>query len=174
MPSSSVILSVPSFPAEYRFTGVTCIRQNHPLKLTTSADASESASAVNGALLQPVKITLSVTESDAEHRSGWSRAMADALAAIRASRALCVLSTPLRTFSNLLLSDLTVTRDESCPDGFSAEITFTETLSSGDAKQDDRASSVSPSGASAARTVSGSASAPSPFQQLLQRAGIDL
>ena len=81
---------------------------------------------LTGAKNEPAKLTLSVAESDTDADPS---ALFTALIALKESRALLQLITPLRTWSNLLLTDLIITRDDKTPFGWTGTLTLQETAS---------------------------------------------
>ena len=155
----------------YSFTGVLSIRHSLSLKLSTDADSSAGMNTVSGSRNQPDKVVLTVVESDTAHQVGWSARMLQAMKAVKYNRALCTVVTPAMTYFNMLLSDISVTQDETNSAGWEGTLTFTEaTQQAATAAVNNNASTTTNTGsAGTGTTVSGS-----PLQQLLQRAGISI
>ena len=161
MNQSSAYIVVQDVNRTYHFTGVTAITHNLSLKISEKADTAEDTSLVNGAKNQPDKVTLSVVETDAAHSAqGWAARMLDVLEAVKRGRRLCRVVTAHHTYENMLLSAVSVTQDETNMDGWSGDITFTESAvpsSAAQAKTDDNASAAKNTGSAAPpKTVSGS------------------
>ena len=159
---SSAYVVVKSQNLTYHFTGVISITHNLSLKISDKADTTEDSASVNGAKNDPDKVTLSIVETDAAHSArGWAERMLDVLASVKRQRLLCRVVTPHHTYDNMLLSSVTATQDETSPDGWSGELTFTECLSARQAaavKADDNASKATNTGSTApANKVSGDA-----------------
>ncbi len=127
---SSAYITIPSLNLTYHFTGVTSIAHHLSLKIQEKTDTTEENTLVNGAKNEPDRVTLSVVETDAVHSAaGWARRMLDVLSSVKRQRLLCRVVTPHHTYDNMLLSSVTATQDETSPDGWSGELTFTECLS---------------------------------------------
>ena len=191
---SSTWLRLIATGSEIHFSAVTQLRHSMSLKVATDTDSSEATDYLNGARKQPAKLTLSLMETDAGHPKGWAARIAQNLEACRASRALLQVFTPIRTYNNMLLSDLVILQEEGSPDSWTGTATFTEAdeAIAATAKVNDNSSAVTDTGAAPAKTVtSGSASSgsggdgssssslekkiyESPLKQLLQKAGISL
>ena len=145
------------------------------------------------------QVTLTVAESDAMRQDGWSARMIAALEGIKMGRYLCTLVTPMKTYDNMVLTDFTAVQDEYSQSGWSGTPTFTKTSLFGWGKAKDNASVIvhtaapgavqtisnevpatvvssgsSGGGGSGGGTVSRSAPALSPLQQMAQRAGVRL
>ena len=127
MTKSIVFIRVPRYDYEYRFTGVTKITHSLTTKTATDTDSESEEDYINGARNQPNKVTLNVMETDITQSPGWASRMLNALEAIKRSRLICQVVTPLRSYENMLLSDLAITEDESVPYGWSGTLVFTET-----------------------------------------------
>jgi len=153
----------------YSFTGVLSIRHSFSLKLSTDADSSAGVNTVSGSRNQPDKVVLTVVESDTAHMQGWSASMLQALRVVKYNRALCTVVTPAMTYWNMLLSDISVTQDDTNNAGWEGTLTFTEaTPEAAAAVVDDNSSTTTNTGSAGTGTVvSGT-----PLQQMLDRAGI--
>ena len=191
---SSTWLRLIATGSEIHFSAVTQLRHSLSLKVATDTDSSEATDYLNGARKQPAKLTLSLMETDAGHPKGWAARIAQNLEACRASRALLQVFTPIRTYNNMLLSDLVILQEEGSPDSWTGTATFTEAdeAITATAKPNDNSSAVTDTGAASAKTVSSGASSvsggggsnsasssekkvyESPLKQLLQKAGITL
>lgn len=106
----------------YRFCGVTEIEYNFALNI--DADTSQGGDIINGARRLPNQIRLSVVETDVSVRPGWAAAMLSALDSIRRNRVLCTVVTSLGTWSNMLLSEITATQDETNQYGWAGDLVF--------------------------------------------------
>ena len=191
---SSTWLRLIATGSEIHFSAVTQLRHSLSLKVATETDSSEATDYLNGARKQPAKLTLSLMETDVGHPKGWAARIAQNLEACRASRALLQVFTPIRTYNNMLLSDLVILQEEGSPDSWTGTATFTEAdeAIAATAKPNDNSSAVTDTGAAPTKTVSSSASSgsggggsnsssssekkvyESPLKQLLQKAGITL
>ena len=191
---SSTWLRLIATGSEIHFSAVTQLRHSLSLKVATDTDSSEATDYLNGARKQPAKLTLSLMETDAGHPKGWAARIAQNLEACRTSRALLQVFTPIRTYNNMLLSDLVILQEEGSPDSWTGTATFTEAdeAIAATAKVNDNSSAVTDTGAAPAKTVSSGASSgaggdgsnsssssgkkvyESPLKQLLQKAGITL
>ena len=191
---SSTWLRLIATGSEIHFSAVTQLRHSLSLKVATETDFSEATDYLNGARKQPAKLTLSLMETDAGYPKGWAARIAQNLEACRASRALLQVFTPIRTYNNMLLSDLVILQEEGSPDSWTGTATFTEAdeAIAATAKPNDNSSAVTDTGAAPTKTVSSSASSgsggggsnsssssekkvyESPLKQLLQKAGITL
>ena len=159
---STAYILVKDYSLTYHFTGMISITHSFSLKISDQSDMTEAGAYVNGAKNQPDSVTLSVVETDAAHDAqGWAERMLDVLSAVKRRRLLCRVVTPHHTYDNMLLSSVSATQNESSPDGWSGEITFTECLSVAQgsaAKANDNASKATNTGSAApAKTVSGNA-----------------
>ena len=177
---SSTWLRLIATGSEIHFSAVTQLRHSLSLKVATETDSSEATDYLNGARIQPAKLTLSLMETDAGHPKGWAARIAQNLEACRASRALLQVFTPIRTYNNMLLSDLAILQEEGSPDSWTGTATFTEAdeAIAATAKVNDNSSAVTDTGAAQAKTVAGKAhrgdTAESPLKQLLQKAEISI
>ena len=177
--ASSVSVKLPSYGYTYTFTGVLSIKHEYSLKLQTDSDSAAGEDYINGARNQPDKVILSVVETDIGHMEGWADRMLQAMESVKRTRTLCSVVTSARTYTNMLLSDLTVTVDENSPSGWKGTLTFTQYVrSSSSAKTSNKSSTTTHTGSTATvRTVSsqsGSSGTSSPLQQMLERAGVSL
>ena len=130
MPQSTAYILIKSTNQIYHFTGVTSISHDISLKIQEKTDTTEENSFINGAKNNPDRVTLSLVETDAAHSAaGWAERMLDVLASVKRQRLLCRVVTPHHTYDNMLLSAVAATQDETSPDGWSGELTFTECLS---------------------------------------------
>ena len=155
------------------------VQHSLSLKIQTGSESSSGTDYVNGARNQPDKVTLTVVESDVGHMKGWADRMLQAMESVKRTRTLCSVVTSARTYTNMLLSDLTVTVDENSPSGWKGTLTFTQYVrSSSSAKTSNNSSTTTHTGSTATvRTVSsqsGSSGTSSPLQQMLERAGVSL
>ena len=118
----------PAYSRKYTFDGVVSVSHTLSLKVSTDTDASEDSDYVNNARNEPDVVTLSVVASDAAAGAGGAsvRALRE-LAEIKEKRRLCRVVTRLRTSDNMLLTDLSVLQDETCPCGWTGTLTFTRT-----------------------------------------------
>ena len=132
------------------FDGITEISHALSLKVETDADNAKGTDYINNAKHEPDRVTLNVIMSNVSSAAGtWeadshlSRSESDEkpgenyysnrvvntlsdLVALKESRTLCQVITDLRTYLNMLLTDITVTRDESNPSGWSGVLAFQE------------------------------------------------
>ena len=191
---SSTWLRLIATGPEIHFSAVTQLRHSLSLKVATDTDSKEATDYLNGARKQPAKLTLSLMETDAGHPKGWAARIAQNLEACRASRALLQVFTPIRTYNNMLLSDLVILQEEGSPDSWTGTATFTEAdeAIAATAKVNDNSSAVTDTGATPTKTVSSGTSSgsggggsnsssssekkvyESPLKQLLQKAGISI
>ena len=144
----------------------------HSLSLNLEKDSAQGSDIVNGARNKPDRVTLSVIETDAEHASGWAARMLEAMAALKKNRVPCRVVTSLGTYRRMLLTEISAKQDEENQCGWSGTLTFAEYISSGDKKTSgtktkNNSSTRRNTGSAGSRKITGS-----PFQQLLQRAGI--
>ena len=161
-------------PGGYRFSfdGVTSIAHSLNLKIDTDAESGSDTDAVNGARNEPDTVTLSVVASDAHVPvSGWARQTLVSLAQIKRQRLKCKVVTSLRTYSNMLLTGISVLQDETCPDGWTGTLTFTKASGAGASASTDVQSSVPrATGSSSVRSIG--AGDGSVLQTILREAGI--
>ena len=154
---STAYIQIKSMNKTYHFTGVISIEHTLSLKLQEKADATEDKTLINGAKNDPDRVTLSIVETDAAHSAqGWAERMLDVLGSVKRQRLLCRVVTPHHTYDNMLLSSVTATQNETFPDGWSGELTFTECLSVSaekTTKTDDNASKATNSGSAAPPNV---------------------
>ena len=154
----------------WHFTGVTSIE--HSLSLSLGSTASGETEVINGARNQPDRVTLTVLETDAEHMPGWSAHMLAAMASLKSRRVLCSVVTSMGTYSNMLLTEITATQDEENQCGWSGSLAFMEYVP----VTEENAEAVKANSNSSVRKNTGSGSAKrlvgTPYQQLLQRAGV--
>ena len=155
----------------YHFTGVTSIEHNLALNLDNTS--SQGMDIVNGARNLPDQVTLSVLETDAEHPAGWAARMLEAMASLKKQRILCRVVTSMGSYDNMLLTEITATQDEENQYGWSGSLAFMEyipvTEENAQAVKENSNSSVRKNTGStgSSRKISGT-----PFEQLLQRAGL--
>ena len=153
---------------KYFFTGVTSIE--HSLTLNLEKDSSQGTDIVNGARNKPNQIKLSVIETDAAHSPGWAATMLEAMNALKRNRILCKVYTSMGTYKRMLLTEISATQDEENQYGWQGSLSFTEYVPAAEAsaeKTADNSSVRTNTGSGTARKLTGS-----PFQQLLQRAGV--
>ena len=179
MATSTAYILLKSAGWKYSFDGVLSISHSLSLKVAVNSDASSGTDYVNNARNQPDVVTLSVVASDTNTAvPNWSASILQALAAVKEQRDLCQVVTSLRTYDNMLLTDISVLQDDTCPFGWSGTLTFTHTdPPSEEARTDDGASTPSGTGNTGTITVTGSGSgsggqAGSTFLVILQEAGI--
>ena len=106
------------------FSGVISIE--HSLSLNLQKDSAQGGDIINGARNKPNQLTLSVIETDTEHWQGWSSDVLKALETMKRCRYLCTVVTSLASYSNMLLTEITVTQDEENQCGWSGDLVFTE------------------------------------------------
>ena len=159
--SSSAYILIQSNGYKYTFDGVTGITHTLTLSLASGSDADESSDYIHSAKNEPDTVTLNVVTSDV-HGSpqDWSRSMMAAFASMKENRLLCTVATPIRTYTDMLLTDLTVVQDDTTPCGWTGSLTFTHTTPDTTKKEDDNSSSVTYTGQTGTKKVL------SPFQQL--------
>ena len=153
----------------WHFTGVTAVE--HSLSLNLDSTSAKGKDVVNGARNRPDRVTLSVVETDAAHGTGWSARMLEALAALKRERILCRVVTSMGTYKRMLLGEITVTQDGENQCGWQGTLVFCEYAapsgSSSKEKKNNSSTRTNTGTAGGAKKISSS-----PFQQLLQRAGI--
>ena len=152
----------------WRFTGVTSV--SHELSLNLETASAQGADIVNGARNRPDRVSLSVLETDAAHSAGWSARMLEAMASLKKNRILCRVVTSMGAYPRMLLTEISATQDEENQYGWQGSLSFTEYVPAAEAsaeKTADNSSVRTNTGSGTARKLTGS-----PFQQLLQRAGI--
>lgn len=162
---------------KYYFDGVTAVSATLSLKVTTDSDSSSSKSDFSiTARNDPDIVTLSDIATDTGSSvSGWAKQTLSSLAQIKEKLLLCKVVTPFRTYSNMLLSSISVRQDETMQDGWAGDLTFTRTSGSASTtKTSTNASVPVSSGRTAAKTVSAksSGSSGSILQTVLREAGI--
>lgn len=158
----------------YSFDGVTSVSHSLSLKISTDSDRQDGYDYVNNARNEPDVVTLSVVASDANVPvPGWSRQTLQSLIQIKQYRFLCQVYTSLHTYDNMLLTDLSVQQDETCPEGWTGTLTFTQAnpqeYAAPAAENSYTAAPVS-TGSAAARKVG--AQGGSVLQTILREAGI--
>lgn len=169
--SAYVTCTVSGKTYTWHFTGVISIEHNLALNLDNTA--SQGMDIVNGARNLPDQVTLSVIETDAEHPAGWAARMLEAMASLKKQRILCRVVTSMGAYDNMLLTEITATQDEENQYGWSGSLAFMEyvpvTEENAQAVKENNNSSVRKNTGStgSSRKISGT-----PFEQLLQRAGI--
>ena len=111
------------------FDGITEISHALSLKVETDADNAKGTDYINNARHEPDRVTLNVIMSDCLSPSSDSNRTVNTLSdliALKESRTRCQVITDLRTYLNMLLTDITVTRDETNPSGWSGVLAFQE------------------------------------------------
>ena len=171
MSSAYIACTVSGKKKTWRFTGVTAIE--HSLSLNLESTSSQGKDIVNGARNQPDKVTLSVVETDTEHKAGWASGMLEDLSSLKKNRTLCTVVTSMGTYKKMLLTEISAKQDEENQFGWTGSLSFVEYVPASETK----ASSVKTSNNSSSRKNTGTAGnvkkvTGSVFQQLLQRAGI--
>ena len=185
MPQSATWLKIIATGAEIHFSAVTRIQHNLSLKVASETNAAEAADYLNGARIQPARVTLTLTETDTGHPQGRAARMAEILELLRSSRTLLNVYTPIKVSTNMLLSDLVILQEEGNPLGWTGTASFTESAPSPAQARNDNSSAVTNTGSSKPTTVSsGSGSSgssasgtvihDSPLRQLLARSGIEV
>ena len=199
MTRSSAYILAQGIDYQYHFCGVISIQYAYSSLVASGSDNAIGTDFLNGVRNQPTQVTLTVAESDAMRQDGWSARMIAALEGIKMGRYLCTLVTPMKTYDNMVLTDFTAVQDEYSQSGWSGTLTFTKTSLFGWGKAKDNASVIvhtaapgavqtisnevpatvvssgsSGGGGSGGGTVSRSAPALSPLQQMAQRAGVRL
>lgn len=115
------------------FDGITEISHSLSLKVETDADNAKGADYINNARHEPDHVTLSVIMSESRDTSLGSNRVRDTLSdliTLKESRSLCQVITDLRTYTGMLLTDITVTRDDTTPSGWSGTLSFQEATAS--------------------------------------------
>ncbi len=171
MPASTAYILVRDRGWKYTFDGVISIAYAMSMNVQKETDSSLGTDYINSARNEPDVVTLSVAASDVNSGvENWSAQMLESLAAIKEKRALCRVVTSLRSYDSMLLTDISVLQDETCPCGWVGTLTFTRAeVPAGERKTDDNASTPVNSGyAAGVKTVSGG----STFQTILREAGI--
>ena len=185
--SDFVTIHVPSLKVKYTFTGVVSLQHSMTLTTDTSEDASSGSDTLNGARNQPDTLTISVVESEVYGKDRPSRIL-QALEAVKRKRLLCDISTTMRNYRSMLLSEMVVTQDASNPFGWSGNLTFTEASSSsgsgsfgsagsgaaGGGKKNDNSSTPKNTGYGSAKKVQGSGGDNTPLGKVLTRAAVKL
>ena len=157
----------------YHFTGVTEIEHN--LALNLQNESAEGADIVNGARKLPNQVTLSVAESDAAHHAGWSANLFRCMQALRDTRTLCRVVTPLCVYESMLLTEITAKQDAEGPEGWTGTLAFMEyvPVAAGEAqaaKENSNSSVRKNTGSSGSFSkLTGTV-----FQQLLARSGVKM
>ena len=166
---SSVSVRLPSFGYTYTFTGVLSVKHEYSLKLQTDSSSASGDDYINGARNQPVKVILTVVETDVGHMAGWADRMLQAMESIKRNRYLCTVVTSALTYTGMLLSGLSVTEDEKRDTGWQGTLTFTQYKTTAKVKKtNDNSSAATHTGnTGTAKTVSDAELA-----QMLARAGI--
>ena len=122
VPKSTAYIVASGIDYQYRFCGVTEIEYNFALNI--DADTSQGGDIINGARRLPNQIRLSVVETDVQASPGWAASMLSALDSIRRNRVLCTVCTSMGTWTDMLLSEITATQDESNQYGWAGDIVF--------------------------------------------------
>ena len=143
-------------------------------KTATDTDSESEEDYINGARNQPNKVTLTVMETDITQSAGWASRMMNALEAVKRSREVCQVITPLRAYDNMLLTDFTVTQDETTPYGWSGTLVFTETNGGASTRRYSNSSRITDVAAIRAydRKRANRSLSQSSLRKMLQRAGI--
>lgn len=178
MNTSTAYILVKGLGYRYTFDGVVSVSHNLSLKISTDSDAEEGTDYVNNARNEPDVVTLSVVASDSHVPvAGWARQTLSSLCQIKELRLLCQVFTSLRMYDNMLLSDLSVQQDETCPEGWVGTLTFTQAESASSAEPvNDYSSTATYSSSVSARSVGSSATGGgggSVLQTILREAGIN-
>ncbi len=180
MPTSTAYVKVQSNGWKYTFDGVISIAHSLSLKVSTDSDSSVGTDYVNNARNEPDVVTLTVAASNTNMIfEDWAAQTFRSMASIKESRSLCTVATPVWVYEDMLLTDISVVEDETCPDGWTGSLTFTHTdPPTANVKTNDNSSTRSSSGqtgvgwlVSIADSVSAEASLAA-FRALLRAAGI--
>ena len=173
MTLSSATVYIKDYDIEYRFSGVTSIRHSLTLKIAQDTDSTEGQDYVNGARVQPNKLTLSVIESEAGSYAARPSDMLEALDRVRRARVLCTVTVSGKVYDNMLLSDLTVVQDDQTPCGWTGTLTFTQaTMISTVIRNDNSSRSTYIGNGSTTRISSDEKKNAAEINRLLERAGI--
>ena len=125
---STAYIKVKSTGEKFYFDGVASVSHALTLKVSTDSDSSTGSDYVNNARNEPDVVTLSVIASDVVFpEKNKAKASFRDLAEIKEKRLLCRVVTNLRSYKNMLLTDLSVLQDETTPCGWSGTLTFTHT-----------------------------------------------
>ena len=120
---------IPSTQKTVTFDGITEISHALALKVETDADNAKGTDYINNARHEPDRITLNVIMSetcDTAYNSNRVVNTLSELISLKESRVLCQVITDLRTYLNMLLTDITVMKDETNPSGWSGTLAFQE------------------------------------------------
>ena len=123
---STAYLLVQDTKEKFSFDGVVSITHALTVKVSTDSDSSTGTDYVNNARNEPDTVTLSVISTDVNSTEKDERATLQALAQIKEKRRKCRLVTNLRTYKNMLLTEISAVQDESCPCGWRGTLTLTE------------------------------------------------
>ena len=107
------------------FDGVLSVIHSHSLQTAEEERYGSAAAFVSNTRTLPETLLLEVILSSAQPGAADADSRLQALMRLRAERTLCRVHTPAREYADMLLTDLTVTRDASCPCGWSGALTFT-------------------------------------------------
>ncbi len=101
------------------------------------------------------------------------------MASIKETLTLCTVATPVWVYEDMLLTDLSVVEDETCPDGWTGSLTFTHTdPPTANVKTNDNSSTRNSSGQTGAEWIVGAGGSVDAeasleaFRVLLRAAGI--
>lgn len=122
MAKSTMYFLVSGIDYVYRFTGVTAIEYNFALNI--DADLSQGGDIINEARRLPNQIRVSVVETDAQNRVGWSASMLSALDSIRRNRVMCTVVTDMGVWYNMFMAEITATEDQVNQYGWAGDIVF--------------------------------------------------
>ncbi len=172
MGTSTAYILLRDWGYKYTFDGVISISHSLTLKVEKDSDAALGSEYINNARNEPDIVTLSVVASDVNSKlEDWSGQVLRSLADIKEKRILCQVVTSLRSYENMLLTELSVLQDETCPYGWMGTLTFTKAEAAGAPaeKTDDNASTPSNTGITRENAA---AEKGSTFQTILREAGI--
>ena len=169
--SASVSCAVGGRTQTYRFTGVTAVE--HFLSLSLDDTSSQGADVINGARNRPDRVTLSVIETDAAG-AGRAAGMLEQLERLKRERILCRVATAMGTYGNMLLTEITATRDAENQCGWQGSLVFVKYVPAAEGnaavvKMNNNSSTRKNTGSTGARKIDGGA-----FAQLLKRAGVEV
>ena len=167
---TAAYIEIPAYGYTYTFAGVLSIEHELNLKISTDSESGTGTDYVNGARVQPNKVTLKVTESDVGHARGRATQMIQALERIRSNRTLCNVVTAGFTYTEMLLAEIHITEDETSQSGWTGTLGFVQYMPpAATEKSDDQSSNaVNTGNAGAGKTIEGA----SPLIQALLRAGV--
>ncbi len=207
MPFASVFLQSMATGRKVLFDGVLSVSYSHSLRVSTDTDETAGTDFVSGARSVPDRLILAVAASDVNRgETNASQLLLSSLISLKDTMTLLRAVTPLRSYENMLLTDISVARDEESPFGWQGTLTLTKTnpeiiasrpaqekaaAQTAPKKTSDNSSTKTNQGTTTAQTVSNtpdsavgaigqavadalsaSLQTSSPFERLLENAGI--